>query len=246
VTLAELVLFGAVVALGYLVQTVTGFGSMVVCITLGALILPLEALPVIMVPLSLAQNAWITVRHRREVEWKLIFRTLLPLMLVGMAAGFAISGVVRGPGLKIAFGVLVLLLSSRELFVLVKRRDEVRRPMGRPRTIAALLGAGVLHGIYATGGPLLVYAVGRLPLGKAALRATLTTMWLLLNAALTAMMIGAGRATEETLLHSAYFLPAIPVGIGLGELLHHRVDERRFRILLFALLAGAATVLIVH
>ncbi len=242
----ELLAFGVVVTTAYAVQTVVGFGAMVVCITLGALILPIEVLPAIMVPLSLAQNAWIAVRYRDEVRVRLILTMLLPVMIVGMGIGFAVSEMVRGPALRIAFGALVLVLSCRELYLCFAKETAPRAPLGVVPRTAALIGAGILHGIYAAGGPLLVYAVGRLDLGKAAFRATLTTMWLLLNLVLTVMMVAAGRVDGPSLLQTALFLPAIPVGIVLGELLHRRVDEKRFRTVLFTMLALAATVLVVH
>jgi len=239
-----LVPFAGVILASYLIQTVTGFGAMIVGITLGALLLPIETIVTIAVPLSLVQNAWIVYKHHDGIDRRLLFVTILPVMGAGMVGGFLLSEQVAGDALRIAFGVMVLLLALRELYVSFFKLGEVPEPLGRVATGASILGAGVLHGIYATGGPLLVYAVGRLELGKHVFRSTLTAVWLLLNIVLTAMFAFAGRVSVETLTVSGMLVPAIPLGIVLGEWIHHRVDEVRFRRLLFTLLACAAIPLI--
>jgi uncharacterized membrane protein YfcA len=241
-----LALFAAVVFGGYVVQTVTGFGSTIFCVTFGALLVPIEMVPALEVPLSLVQNAWITMRYHDGIAWRLVLAKVVPLMLGGMIVGFEISEGVQGDALRVAFGVLVLVLSARELYGILRTTQAEERPAGPVATTTALLGAGVVHGIYATGGPLLVYAIGRLGMSKHAFRSTLTVIWLVLNAILTGMMAFRGRVSQETLLTSAMLFPTVPLGLVVGEVLHRRVSERRFKILLFSLLSIAAVTLVVH
>ncbi len=236
--------FAAVILAGYLVQTVTGFGAMVVAMTFGALVLPIETIPPVAVPLSLVQNVWIAYRYRDGIDRQLLFMKILPLMFVGMTLGFLVSDLVAGEALRIAFGVLILALSGWELLRAVRGSDARPEPLGPAATRTTIFLAGVLHGIYATGGPLLVYAVGRLELGKHVFRATLTAVWLLLNIVLTGFFVFAGRVSVESLGQSALLLPTIPIGIVVGEWIHHRVDENRFRHMIFALLAAAALTLL--
>jgi hypothetical protein len=46
------------------------------------------------------------------------------------------------------------------------------------------MGAGLVHGMYTTGGPLLVYALGREGLSKHVFRSTVTAVWLVFNVGL--------------------------------------------------------------
>jgi uncharacterized membrane protein YfcA len=238
--------FGGVVLVSYLVQTATGFGAMIVAVTFGALVLEIETIVAIAVPLSIVQNIWIAARHHDGIDRRLLFITILPVMGTGMVAGFLMSEAVAGNALRVAFGVLVLLLASRELWVSFHDDAPQPKPLGRLGTAASILGAGILHGIYATGGPLLVYAIGRLELGKHAFRSTLTSVWLLLNLVLTGMLVYAGRISTETITVSALMLPSVPIGLVVGQIIHDRVDEQLFRRLLFGLLAIAAIPLIVR
>jgi uncharacterized membrane protein YfcA len=235
-------LFAAVVFLAYCVQTVAGFGSTVVCVTLGALFLPLEDVVAFAVPLSFLQTTYIVLRHHEGIQWRYLLTRVFPAMGVGMAVSFFAFRDVGASWLKIAFGVLVLLLSARELVTLLRSAKARRLPLAV--SITAIFGAGVVHGVFGTGGPLLVYAVGREDFDKRQLRSTLTTVWLVFDAILTTRFALAGKYDRESLTSLALLVPALPLGIAIGELLHRKVDERRFRIGVFALLIAAAVALV--
>ncbi|MBZ0252608.1 MAG: TSUP family transporter, partial [Candidatus Methylomirabilis sp.] len=119
------------------------------------------------------------------------------------------------------------------------------RPISRA-AVAVWLGiAGVIHGIWASGGPPLVYAISRLGIAKGTFRATLAALWFAMDAILLVNFLLQGAYDRTNLLRIALLLPLIPLSIRLGDALHHRVSERSFRIVIFALLlfAGAGLVL---
>lgn len=240
----SLVLLGVIVFAAHATQTMSGFGGMIICLTFGAHLYPIVDVLTLTVPLSLIQLGYVAIRHSRDLDRSLLFRGILPLMGLGLVVGVLLADQLTGSAMRTAFAILVLLLSSRELYALLGPRRE--RPDLRPTQFRSLLlGAGVIHGIYATGGPVVVYAVSRRALGKRAFRSTLTVVWLLLNIVLTTRYAFAGRFDAEHGWQMLMLLPAIPLGIWLGEALHDRVDERMFRIIVFALLAAAGLALLV-
>lgn len=233
----------------YAVQTVTGFGSMLLAVTFGAHLLSIRELVTLAVPVSLLQTAYIAVRHRDGIRWRLLSTRVLPLMGLGMVGGYFFGRDMAGDWLKIAFGVMVLVLASRELWLLWRARQSaaaVARPIPAAASLSAMVVAGVVHGIYATGGPLLVYAVGREGLPKREFRSTLSAIWLTLNVALVIGFLTEGRYTEDTAVDLLVLLPAVPLGVVVGEVLHHRVAERPFKIAVFSLLVAAAISLLVR
>lgn len=238
--------FGLVVFAGYAVQTATGFGSMLVCVTFGAHLLGLETVVRLGVPLSFVQLGYVVLRDHDGILWKLLLGRVLPLMLIGMAIAFLFLAGVESAWLGVAFGVMVLVLSARELQRLRALDVEVVAPISRAKSVAALLGAGIVHGIYATGGPMLVYALGREGIDKKAFRSTLSVVWIVLNVVLVTRFASAGDYTRRMLLDVGVLLPAVPIGIAAGEWIHHRVDERRFKAAVFVLLIAAAISLIVR
>lgn len=241
-----LIAFGGVVMAGYAVQTVTGFGSMLLCVTFGALLLPLPEVLAMAVPISLLQTGYISVRHRAAIDWPLLLRAVLPLMGVGAAVGLLAFGDVSAPWMRPALGGLVLVLALRELFT--RLSPTATTPGALPLALerGAIFGAGVVHGVFATGGPLLVYALGRKALDKHAFRSTVTAVWLVMNAVLCGAYLLRGRFDQGTPLRLLLLAPALGAGIAVGEALHRRVDEKRFQLAVFSLLALAALGLIVR
>jgi len=241
--------FAAVIFLSYAVQTVTGFGSMLLAVTFGAHLLGIREIVTLAVPISMLQTGYITWRHRGSISWGLLLKRILPLMGAGMGLGFLAFSGVESAGLRYAFAVMVLLLAARELWLRLRvKRDaaSVARPMPLAASVAAMFGAGVIHGIFATGGPLLVYALGREQLDKHTFRSTLSSVWLVLNAGLLIAFALEGRYAPSVGVDLLVLLPAVPLGIALGEWVHRRVDQRRFELAIFALLIAAAISLLIR
>jgi uncharacterized membrane protein YfcA len=236
--------FALIVVGAYTVQTATGFGSTLICVTFGAQLIGLEEVVRLVVPISFLQTGYIVLRHRDGIDWSLLLRRVLPLMALGMGLAFYLLTQVDGPWL--AFGLIVLALSSRDLHRLCFGSTDLDRPIPRLASIAALFGAGVIHGIYASGGPMLVYALGREGLSKKGFRSTLSMVWILLNTILITRFVAAGDYHRKALLEVLMLAPAVPLGVVLGEWVHYRVDERSFKIAVLVLLIAAAMSLLVR
>lgn len=242
-----LLAFAIVVFAAYTVQTAIGFGSTLICVTFGAQFLSLDEVIRLAVPISFLQTGYIVLRHWDGIEWPLLLRRVLPLMALGMAIAFVLLARAGGPWLGLFFGVIVFVLSARDLHRMAPAsKTAVEVPISRPASIAALLSAGVIHGIYASGGPMLVYAIGREGLTKRNFRSTLSMLWIVLNAVLVVRFLWIGAYERADAYHLLLLLPAVPLGILAGEWVHHKVDERRFKIAVLALLLAAAISLIVR
>jgi len=99
--------------------------------------------------------------------------------------------------------------------------------------------------MFASGGPLLVYAVGRLNLTKSAFRSTLCALWLICNSALTLSYIGTGTLTADSVKWIATLLPVMIIGLLVGDKLHRHVNDRTFRIAVYIILLGAGLALVI-
>lgn len=224
--------------MGVSVQTATGFGSMLVCITLGAWLLPVQELTALLVPVMLLQTVYIALRHYNGVMWRLLLLRILPLMTVGVAVGMSLTSL-STRGLRPMLGLLIAVLALRELV-----RKKPARPISAWMGAIVTLTAGVVHGIFVTGGPLLVWVVGRGDVDKDRLRTTLSVVWLCLHIVLLTGFVAQGQVTGATLSRSAMLLPALVVGVAAGEWLYSRVDEVRFKRALWLGLLAASVPLI--
>ncbi len=257
-----------VVLLATLTQTVTGFGSTLVIVTLGSYLLDRQALLATVVPLGLLQTAFVLRKDRAHVAKDLLTKQLLPWMGAGLLVGYGAAqwlanGPLGGHLLINLFGALVAVLAVIELRKLLGSRATQVAPDERTHTERTHLEqtasapsmahisrfwlsiSGILHGMYATGGPTLVYALGRSGLDRKAFRSTLAVVWFVLDGVLTVLFLVDGEITGERALSAVGLLPAMAGGVFLGQWVHARVKERTFRVALFGLLvlAGGALAL---
>ncbi|MBM4342101.1 MAG: TSUP family transporter [Deltaproteobacteria bacterium] len=232
----------AVVALAFAAEALTGFGGTVITVTLGAQFLPLDALLPLYVPVNLLLSLWISVRDRGHVSQALLTRTMLPAIGAGMVVGLVVYRVAPpGPWLVLAYAVLVAVLAALELV----RGSSAKAPSPVAHW-AGLVGGGVVHGLYGSGGPLIVWATSRQLQDKSALRATLSALWLVLGTVLVAQYASLGQLDGRTLRGSAALLPCLVLGKWIGHSAHQRIAPEPFRRLLHWLLLGAALSLLVR
>ena len=228
----------AVVAGAFAVEAATGFGATVLAVTLGVHLFALDVLLPVIVPLGVTLSAFNAWRLRRHVDRALLARRILPLMGAGLAVGLVIFERASSAALQRAYGVFVVAVAASELWRM-RHATGAPRPLPPLATRSAILGAGVIHGLFSSGGPLLVYALGRLPIDKAVFRATLSTLWMLLGSALTLAYAWNGRVGRESLVATVTLIPVLAVALVLGEWAHRRLDEERFRVVVYALLVIA-------
>lgn len=242
--LVTMLALAAVVLVCFGVEAALGFGSTVLAVTLAAPFLPLELLLPTLVGLNLLVSSYITIRHRDGIDWRLLLTRILPLAGVGMPLGIFLFAIVPGVGLKLGFGAFVFLLSARELY-LSRRPAGERRTLGALPMVGLLVLGGVIHGLYASGGPMIVYVASRLLDDKRRFRSTLSMLWLVLNVVLVASYALRGLIGSAVLSGQLALIPSLILGILGGEWLHRRVNERSFRRLVYGLLLVGATVLCV-
>ena len=231
-------------AVAFTTGAATGFGTVLIAVTLSALIYPIPTVLPLLVPSSLLLTLYLVGRHHEHVDWRLLGRRVLPLMGAGLLAGYAIFVRLSPRGLELLLGAFVILVAGSELWRQSARARASRGPMPPlPFTLVTLL-AGVVHGMAATGGPLLVYALGRSGLSKARFRATLAVVWLTLNLTLAGVYVASGRLTLGTLPFLLALVPVIALAIALGEWLHVRMDEGAFRKVVLVLLLATGITLV--
>ncbi len=229
------------VALAQLVETITGFGGTVLALSLGAQLVPIPPLVTALVAIGWLQSAWNVGRNLREVRWRTLFLVILPLTLPGLAAGAWFATRADELLLRRALGTFVIGAAGLELVRLLRGSSSAKLPA--PVTAALLLSGGFVHGVLGTGGPLIVTWLSRALPEKAAFRATVSALWLLMNSVLLVSFALQPQGFTQAAPLLLIALPALVVGIGLGELVQRRVPERAFRLVAQAVLLTTGVLL---
>ena len=229
-----LIVFGA-----FVTEAIVGFGSTVLTVTLGAYVLGIDALLARFVPLNMLLSLMILARSAKLVEGRLLVTSVLPPVALGMVPALLLARHVTGSWLRLVFGLFVTALALLELVRHLRETNPSSAPLKPMVGRAMLVFGGVIHGLFGSGGPLIVYVLSRVLGSRGAQRATLAALWLAMNAVLLATFVAHGKLTAATLHDSLWLLPSLAGGMIAGDVLHHRLPERPFRLLVYLVLLVA-------
>lgn len=225
-----LALVALIAFVAFTVEGTIGFGSTVIAVSLGAQLVPLDVLIPSYLPVSLAFSLTLL---RGPIQWRTLATQIAPLVAVGAAIGLAIARYAPARELLVGFAIFVVILSILEL-----SKIQLRWPA------PFLLLGGVVHGMFGTGGPMIVYATRKNIADKSAFRATLAVLWVALNTVLLASFaIRAHHPDPHVLVAMAILV--IP-GRLLGERLHRALDAQRFAVGVWVVLLLSGCALLVR
>jgi hypothetical protein len=224
------IVFCLVLVLTHLVQGVTGFGAVVLALSVLAFLFPVKLLVPMLVAVSLVQVAWFAVSGRRHIRWGHA-RIILAFGLAGLPLGYLVFRLLPAEALKITLGAFVVLVAAANLF-------GVRIKVEVPRFCYYLLNllGGVFQGALSSGGPLLIIYASLTLEDKAAFRATLSIVWLVLDSILCVIYLATGVFTGPMLPLVGLGAACMVLGTVLGAWVHTRISQKPFRTLVYVLL----------
>src|SRR5699024_3877336 len=104
---------GACILLSSTIEAVTGFGSIVIALSLGALLLPIASMLPVLVPLNIFMTGTIAWKNRHHIDKALLLKLILPLMAAGTLAGYLLRPWLGESLLKTLLGVLIIWFAAR-------------------------------------------------------------------------------------------------------------------------------------
>ncbi|AKF08769.1 sulfite exporter TauE/SafE family protein [Sandaracinus amylolyticus] len=235
-----------VVLTAFTVEAALGFGATLISVALGSMFVSIDALLPSLVPLNLGISLWLVSRYWQQVDVAFLLRRLLPPMALGLPFGIALYQVADASLLKRLFGTFLIVVSALELHRVRSARGADPAPLSRVVEIAMGVAGGIVHGAFATGGPMAVYVTSRAIADKGAYRATLCVLWLALNLVLLVSYGVSHQLDRGALVLTGALVPSCAIGLVLGEIAHHRVPVATFRAAVFVALALAGVMLVVR
>lgn len=225
-----------VALLAFATEGAIGFGGTVLAASIGAQFIPIEILLPAFVPLNILLSSWLLGNGVRAIAWPMLLREVAPAVAVGAAVGLVLFHLPAKTALALAFGVFVVGLAGLQL---ARPAD---KPLPRAVQLVFLVLGGIAHGLFGTGGPMIVYVVRRRLPDKRAFRATLAVLWLTLNIALLANFASSGLYDRRTGIVGCVIALALVPGLVIGNRIHHRLEADKFErvVWLVLLLAGGA------
>ena len=236
---ATLAAAAAIVALGYVVYGLTGFGASIVAIPLLVHFFPLRFAVPMMLVFDLFAGLLLGLRNRRHLSRPELLR-LLPWLALGMVGGVTLLVRVPERWLLLVLGAFVVLYAAWS-FV----RQASTTPISTRWALPAGLAGGAFTALYGTGGPIYTIYLARRLFDKNTLRATIGVLIFCTALIRLALFSGEGFYAQHGLVAlSLGLIPFALAGYLLGSKLHARMDTRQAIRAVWALLilSGASLV----
>ena len=230
------VLFLLVILFGVFLQAAVGFGT-VVTMPLGILLMGLGVTKPVVNFVALLTGVWVLITNHTYINWRELAK-MAGVMVVGVLAAQWISGRVEMNFLLILYGAVVIGIGVKKLFFPAKRQTS------RAIQNTALAVAGIMQGLFVSGGSFLaVYAVDRIP-DKREFRATTNALWVILNTVMLILYFTGGQVEKKVLTMGALAIIPLILGVWLGGLFADRIKQQTFLKLVYIVLIASGVVLL--
>ncbi|MCP4679387.1 MAG: sulfite exporter TauE/SafE family protein [Deltaproteobacteria bacterium] len=232
-------------AVAEIVYVMLGFGAGLIAVGTLAVFFPnMRDVVVMLLVVNLPAEAYIVFKERKTIRW----RGLL-LLMVGIAVGIPTgTWLLKTTDLHFLLSVLgLLLVVFGILFFAAGFRNWNIEHMKRSKWGEPFIGAiaGALAGMFGTGGPPLIAYFQIIGAKKALFRANLMACFFFFTIVRAPSYVVSGLITQERLVSSLLVLPAVLLGAVIGNSIHVRISEKRFKQVVSLTITAIGVVLLV-
>lgn len=239
------IFFLIIVFLTNIIQGITGFAGTMLAMPPSVMLVGFDTAKPILNALGLLSGIYIVAANRKSVNKK-EFLKIVAVMSVGMIAGFALRRVLSGRErvLYILLGAVVIFTALSGIYKSFLRKGG-GRSHGKAVSALLLTAAGVTHGMFVCGGPLLVsYMTGKVS-DKQEFRATLSACWIVLNGIILADDIRTGLWSRELILLFCISAVILFAAMFIGSLLCKKMSRGLFMKITYVLLIVSGALLFI-
>lgn len=231
-------LFQIVLFLANIMQTITGFAGTLLAMPFSIRLVGVEEAKVVLNIFTMLACLVITVQNRRYINHRSLAQMVCG-MAVGMAAGVWLFERIPLTILLQLYAVLVIAVAVKKMFW----KKQIALP--KAAMVFVLAAAGIIHGMFLSGGALLViYAVSVLK-DKNEFRATVAPVWVILNACLMVSHYRAGYYTAQCLRAVGMSIVPLILSVIVGNMLYKRINQEQFLKITYVLLLISGASLLV-
>lgn len=222
-------LFVLILALANIIQAITGFAGGPLAMPPSIALVGMNDAKSAITLIFLLSTAVVTFMNIKQINPKKLGIMIL-FMVAGMLPGLWLYDKLPTKVLMIVYGVIVVLIGIWKLC------SKNSTSMKKPWNYAALILAGAMQGMFTSGGPFLaLYATSEMK-DKKEFRATVSSVWVILNIYLCSNMYFKGMYNEHSIRLTIYSVAPVAIGIVIGNIINKKIKQETFLKLVYVLL----------
>ncbi|WP_367567333.1 sulfite exporter TauE/SafE family protein [Lacrimispora sp.] len=233
--------FYMVILLSNIIQGITGFAGTILAMPPSLMLVGYDVAKPVLNVLGLFAGVYVLMIHGKHVSWK-EFRKIVAVMTVGIIAGIFLKSLFAGKEIILykLLGIFVIWLSIKGYYRLVKQeaKEAVQRSGTglNVKSVLLLVGSGIVHGMFVSGGPLLIGYLSGVIKEKTSFRATISTVWIVLNTIIMIDDIRNGLWNPQLIKVQIISIPFLIGGMVIGTKLYKTMSQQVFMKLTYILL----------
>lgn len=235
----KLSLYAMTIFIANMVQALTGFAGVMLSMPPTILLFGPDMAKAVVNAVSWLVCIYLMVKNYQYINKKELARILL-FMFIGMAVGIHLYSVANPAVLIPLYGLIIVIVALKNL--LLKRTDS---PLRSWVAIPILLGAGIIHGMFVSGGALLVVYLAATFRDKDSFRANGAAVWTILNVALMFHDYESGLYNSEFIHLFALGVVPLVAAIFLGNKIHDSINQQMFNKITYVLLLAAGSMILI-
>ena len=235
------VLFVIIVFIANVIQSITGFAGTVLAMPFSIMLVGYNTAKPILNVLGIVISLGVIGLNHKALNKK-EFVKIIAIMLVGMAAGIVITNQfsVSAALLYKLLGIIVLFFVCIGVFNSFSEKYRNKKKERNEKTnfllYFVLVIAGIVHGMFVCGGPLLVVYASEKIKGRDEFRVTVSAVWAVLNTVILFGDIRAGYFNPKTLVLTGICIAVLFGALLVGNLIFKHINKKWFMIITYALM----------
>lgn len=234
----NVILFLFIVLLTNGIQVITGFAGTLLAMPTSIFLIGLDESKVILNLITLITCIFIAYRNRKYINYYVLKKVII-YMGIGMILGIFICNIINVNILLYVYGIIIILIGIKNLFFKkeVILKDKIINII--------LILAGVIHGMFISGGSLLVVYMAYKLKNKDEFRATMSSIWIILNLLMLITQAYLGIINEKLIVITAIALIPAALGIIIGGKISKKISKLTFMKVTYTLLLISGLVIFI-
>ena len=221
-----LILFGA-----NLLQAITGFAGTLISMPPTIKLIGADEAKALLNSIAQISSLMIVCTGFKHINWK-EFGKIFVCMIIGMTVGVWIYSHFPLKQLLVAYGIMIIVIAFKKII----SKNETKKELPQWFMICILLAAGMIHGMFVSGGALLVVYATLVLKDKEEFRATVALIWVTTGFYITIPQALTGGFNSHVL--SLLIVGVIPVFAGtfIGTKMVKKISQDVFMNITYILL----------
>ncbi len=244
------ILFVIVVFVSNVIQSITGFAGTVLAMPFSIMLVGYNTAKPILNIIGIVISLGVIGMNHKSLNKK-EFAKIISIMLVGMVAGIIITRQfsINTDLLYKLLGIIVMVFVAigviNTFFQKYRDKDKEKKEKTGFWAYIVLVVAGVVHGMFVCGGPLLVVYASQKINGRDEFRVTVSAVWAVLNTIILFGDIRAGYFNLKLIILLGICIAVLFGALWVGNIIFKHINKKWFMIITYVLMAISGISLLV-